>query len=115
MLEQILRILKRRTLSREIKDDVAIEEENAEKHSGQVTGSACPVLVLLKTGYWIAFSLTYSPFSIQMLWAYMSLQLFQPWKHQHRKSSARVMEETRKSKRTEQQTSFKYYIPLSSL
>lgn len=43
MLEQILRILKRETLSREIKDDVAIEEENAGKHSGQVTASACPV------------------------------------------------------------------------
>lgn len=43
MLEQILRNLKRGTLSREIKDVAAIEEENAGKHSGQVTASACPL------------------------------------------------------------------------
>lgn len=74
MLEQILGILRKGTLSREIEDAVVIEEENAGRHSGQVTASACPVLVLLKEGYWISrtFSLTYSPY-VQMLWAYMSL------------------------------------------
>lgn len=54
----------------ETKDNVAIEEENAGKHSGQITASACPVLVLLKMGYWISrtFSLTYRPY-VQMVWA----------------------------------------------
>lgn len=74
MLEQIVRILRKRTLLREMKDDVAIKEENAGKHCGQVTTSACAALVLLKKGYWISrtFSLTYSSYGSDVMGIYVT-------------------------------------------